>query len=81
MPEGVELEHLGGTVVVMGADGGAAVLNATAGAMLAELLRCGSADEAVDRLLARFDVSREDLERDVREVSCRLCSYGLLAQP
>lgn len=75
---GVEMESVGGTTVLLAADGGAAVLNSTASEMLKSFIACEDMEQIINHFASRFETDEKTLMHDMREVRDQLMGCGML---
>ena len=81
VPERVLMRHVGEELVLLNLDKESYYGLNPVGARLMQLAEAGATLEAITaRLLMEFDVSREQLEIDVRAVAAQLIATGLLEQ-
>lgn len=79
LSRGATAEDVDGTLVVLGANGDAAVLNAVAGEVFEGVLANG-VDETVRSMTERYDADFETIEHDVAEVIRDLKEFGMLLE-
>ncbi len=75
---GVAVEEVGGIAVLTTETGDAAVLNATAYSMLEFVLADFST--ASDCMMAKYNVSKDEVFDDLNAFVARLCGLGLLKE-
>lgn len=78
LTSGTMRENVGGITVLTTEAGDAAVFNASASAILLELLECNSRDEAIFQLLQTYDADQLEIDPAVDDVINQLVNRGML---
>lgn len=78
LSEGVTIETVAGSDLLLREEGDIAVLNHTAGLVLRGLLAGGEIDEVVDSIVGRFEVNEAKAKDDVVSFLGILCSQNYI---